>query len=182
MFIITESATMSISSALYRYICHNIVGTEEHVKTIRMMNTIRDHLSTIRQETILTSGSFGEGLEMKGSDLDVMHVLKRFEVLEDTNVHINRSITYFMMATEDAHPGFTQLRLVHSNSRSTVQLCEEIGNENFLSGVLFKQHFMDEYFSTVHGPCISDKNKEFDLAYCLHSKSWVTPSKSWLKR
>ncbi|CAC5397850.1 unnamed protein product [Mytilus coruscus] len=89
------SLTQNISMALYRYLCHSIVGSEDHVKSIRLMNTISYNLSIDNLTTVITSGSFGEGLDMKGSDLDLMFVCKGIEVYEDVKPRLNTSITYF---------------------------------------------------------------------------------------
>jgi hypothetical protein len=37
----------------------------------------------------ITSGSFGEGLEMKGSDVDLMYVFSNVHVYEDINKVFN---------------------------------------------------------------------------------------------
>lgn len=97
--------------------CNKIVGTEEHVKTIRMRNAVSDHLSSYDYMEMITSGSVGEGLEMRGSDIDLMRVMTFIEVCENTNVPINTDKTYFTMETVDAQSGFTQLRLIHINKR-----------------------------------------------------------------
>ncbi|CAG2192897.1 unnamed protein product [Mytilus edulis] len=47
------------------------------------LNAVRDNLQSNKDVTFITSGSFGEGLEMRGSDLDVMVVQKRFDVCEE---------------------------------------------------------------------------------------------------
>ncbi|CAG2215514.1 unnamed protein product [Mytilus edulis] len=117
--------TPNISLALYRYLCHNIVGTEEHVNTIRLMNTVRDNLSSDKSRTIITSGSYGEGLEMRGSDLDIMRVSKSIKVNADKQPDFDPSITYLSMDTDDVKPGFTQLRLEYSRDQYFFECCEE---------------------------------------------------------
>ncbi|CAG2237637.1 unnamed protein product [Mytilus edulis] len=54
-----KSATANKSLALYGYMCQNIVGTEEHVKNFRMMNSVRDNLTCDKCWKTITSGSFG---------------------------------------------------------------------------------------------------------------------------
>ncbi|CAC5409026.1 unnamed protein product [Mytilus coruscus] len=146
------------------------------------MNTVRDNLSNDEYNTIITSGSFGEGIEMQGSDFDVMHVLKEYDVFEESNIQINRNTAQFLMETEHTQPGFVQLRYLHSNDKCIFELCDEIRCHKYFSNVLFKQNFMNDVYSCVHGPCLSDKNGIYDVAYCLHSKSWVKPAQPWLRR
>ncbi|XP_052076794.1 uncharacterized protein LOC127714800 [Mytilus californianus] len=162
--------------------CDNIVGSEEHVKTIRMMNTVRDNLQSNNYCTHITSGSFGEGLEMKGSDLDIMYVIKVIEVCEDANFRSKRETSYFIMQIEDSQPGFIQLQLVYTNDQIIHNDCEKIGYDYYYSSFLFKRHFAENTVATVHGPCLSDERGILDLAFCLHSKSWVTPAKQWITR
>lgn len=100
--------------------CQNIVGTEEHVRIIRMMNAVNDHIASSEAMTIITSGSFGEGLKMRGSDIDGMAVEKGIEVCEDIKVRFDPNISYFSIETDDVKPGFTQLRQDHNISEQCV--------------------------------------------------------------
>ncbi|CAC5414220.1 unnamed protein product [Mytilus coruscus] len=160
--------------------CQNIVGTEKHVKTIRAMNNVRDHLQTNKSFITITSGSYGEGLQMQGSDLDIMVVRKFTEVCKDINFHLNPRRTYFTMDTEDTQLGFTKLRLIHSHDQRILEDCEKIGNGSYFSNSLVKQRLSTEYYRTVHGPCLSDKHGMLDVAFCVRSKSWITTAKQWV--
>lgn len=164
------------------YLCECIVGNEDYVKKIRIMNTVHDNLSNGEYNTIITSGSFGEGIPMPGSDIDLMHVLKEYDVFEEAKIQKNRNTAQFLMETEDTKPGFVRLRFLHSNDKSIFELCDEMRFYKYFSNVLFKENFMTDVYSCVHGPCLSDKTGLFDIAYCLHSKSWVKPAQPWLKR
>ncbi|XP_052076788.1 uncharacterized protein LOC127714793 [Mytilus californianus] len=159
-----------------------IVGTEKQVTLIRMMNSVQDNLNSSNEWTIITSGSFGEGLKMRGSDVDTMEVMKCIEVCEATTIPFNHDTSYFTIETKDTPPCFTKLRLVHTVDQRLFQLCEQIGSDYYLSSSSFKQHFLCDNFPTVHGPCISDKRGMHDLAFCVHSKSWIIPAKQWIIR
>lgn len=108
---LTDDMTRDISIALYRYLCLNIVGREDYVKQSRMMTTVRDNLTCNGDMTVVTSGSFGEGLDMRGSDLDMMYVFKKVEVYGDIKPFFNQNVTYFSMDRDAVNPGFTQLQL-----------------------------------------------------------------------
>lgn len=162
--------------------CKHITGTEEFVKTIRLMNTVRDNLNSSHDWTVITSGSFGEGIEMKGSDLDVMLVMKEVEIHENESIHINPNISHFKMETEDTHPGFTKLRLIHSHDRDVFENCIMVGRDHFFSNFLNKQRFACKSFPTIHGPCISDKGGYWDFAMCLRCTSWITSAFMWISR
>ncbi|CAG2239190.1 unnamed protein product [Mytilus edulis] len=133
-----DSATQNTSTDLYHYLCQNIVGTEEHVKSIRMMNTVRNNLQNNKRNAMIVSGSFGEGLQMRGSDIDIMTVLKYIEVCEDTNIDLNAAKTYVIMEMKDTQPGFSMLRLLHTGIEDIFQVCDKIDNEFYISNLLFK--------------------------------------------
>ncbi|XP_071126849.1 uncharacterized protein [Mytilus edulis] len=178
-----EETRDNASIALYRYMCRNIVGTEKHVKTVRMMSNVRDNLQCADHWTIITSGSHGEGLVMRGSDLDLMHVCKIAEVCEDTQIDFKPNITYFTIEEEDTQTGFPQLCLRYHTGPFVFKNCvEEIKGRFYLSNVTFKQQFINKIYPTIHGPCLSDKHGFFDFACCLRCKSWVTQSKQWIIR
>ncbi|CAG2186188.1 unnamed protein product [Mytilus edulis] len=124
-----ESAIINTSIALYHYLCQNIVGKEKDVKSIRLVNNIRDNLQSCKGTTVITSGSFGEGLLMRGSDIDLMGVVKLIEVCEDTQIYFNADRVYFEMELEDTQPGFTKLRLVHSIDWNILEDCNTIGDD-----------------------------------------------------
>ncbi|CAG2185944.1 unnamed protein product [Mytilus edulis] len=134
---LSQPATHQASIALYQYMCNHIVGTEEHVQSLRMINTVRDNLSRNEIQTTITSGSFGEGLDMRGSDVDLVKVISFIEVCENINIPFNQNITYFTMETCEAQPGSTQLRLVHEEEHFIASDSERAMSYNIL-GVVFK--------------------------------------------
>ncbi|XP_052078289.1 uncharacterized protein LOC127716216 [Mytilus californianus] len=169
-----------VSSSVYRHMCKYVVGTENHVKTIRLINTVCDNLSSDDIKVIITSGSFGEGLQMLGSDLDLMFVLKDIEVHDNrTPIVFSRSKTNFTMMTEGTKPGFVMLQLIGSPHPL---FCKKCRMGNYLSNVLFKQTFLNELGPFVHGPCISDIHGRYDMAPSLHSKYWFKPASGWVVR
>ncbi|CAC5424708.1 unnamed protein product [Mytilus coruscus] len=175
-----DNVTKNISIALYRYLCQNIVGTEDHVKQLRWINTVRDNLSSDEKITFITSGSFGEGLEMRGSDFDLMFVNKRRQV------HTVKSsslpyLGYLTMDTDDVNPGFTLLRV--NNTFGLSPNLVQLNGKYYLSSALFRQEqvIIDKTL-IIHGPCISDQNGLIDVASCLHCKTWVSPATKWTTR
>ncbi|XP_071147331.1 uncharacterized protein [Mytilus edulis] len=180
-----DTITPNISLALYNYLCHNIVGTEEHVKTVRLMNTVRDNLSSNKSLTWITSGSYGEGLEMRGSDLDIMQVRKFIKVNADKQPDFDPSITYLSMDTDDVKPGFTQLRLEYSRSQYILKRCEEHNGKHYFSSALWKGNLLlvgVDKGTTIHGPCITDKTGDIDVAVSLHCKTWISSAVNWITR
>ncbi|XP_052077036.1 uncharacterized protein LOC127715063 isoform X1 [Mytilus californianus] len=176
----TDHITQNVSKELYCYMCQNIVGTEEHVKQIRLFNAARDSLLIDEYQT---SGSFGEGLMMRGSDLDIMSVRRNIEVY-DVKPRLNQHTTYLSIDTDDVKPGFTQLRLEVCRSQNVFANCVQFAGKFYLSNTLWKQRFVEHIGKDLvfHGPCISDKHGTHDFAECLHCKTWVSPAIHWITR
>ena len=170
---------------MYQFLCHHIVGSEETVKTKRTFISIKDNLVCSKTFIKITSGSFGEGLEMKGSDIDIMHVVPYAHVYEDINkVRFNSRETSFVMDMDDCKLGFTQLQLVQCNDPYIVQMCKQVGNSFYLSNELLKFNYMEQIGqpTIIHGPCVSDMDGDNDLALCFHSREWISPAHKWIKR
>jgi hypothetical protein len=173
--------------SLYKFVCHHIVGSEETVKTKRIFNTIKDNVSIYETFIQITSGSFGEGLEMEGSDIDMMYAITCVRVYEDINkVRFNSTETSFVMDMDDCKLGFTQLRLVQCNDANILELCKQIGDSSYFSNELLKTNIMPEAQATgefhVHGPCVSSKDDTLDCAVCFHSTQWISPAHKWVRR
>ncbi|VDH98975.1 Hypothetical predicted protein [Mytilus galloprovincialis] len=150
-----------------------------------MMNNVRDYFDSNDNKSIITSGSFGEGLEMRGSDLDIIFAMNYIEVCEDKSVPLNPNKAYFTIEANATQPGYTQLRLgyEHYNKKLNIlEICEEIGGKYYCSNFCIKQRFINEFTPIVHGPCTSDKNGFYDIAYCLHCKTWIRQAQQWIKR
>ncbi|CAC5414212.1 unnamed protein product [Mytilus coruscus] len=143
--------------------CQYIVGSEDHVEQLRMMNNIRDNITTNKSFVIITSGSVGEGLVMRCSDLDFMTVMTNIEVCVDTKIKFKPNTTYLKLRTEETPPGLTRLHLVHSDIHDVMEACVEVDGEYFISNIRIK----DKKDLTIqHGPCLSDKNGLLDIAIC----------------
>ncbi|VDI41338.1 Hypothetical predicted protein [Mytilus galloprovincialis] len=133
-----DHSTQHVSRALYWYMCQHIVGTEDYVKQIRLLNAVRDNLSSNKVGISITSGSFGEGLEMRGSDLDVMFMDRNVEVY-DVKPRFHPNISYLSMNTDYEKPGFTQLRLEYSNSQTLYDNSVQFADKHYLSSTLGKK-------------------------------------------
>ncbi|VDI09412.1 Hypothetical predicted protein [Mytilus galloprovincialis] len=177
-----DTETKTISLALYRYMCQNIVGSENHVKNLRLMNTVRDNMKSKSFITFITSGSFGEGLEMRGSDLDIMCVNKNMEVYENVQTSLNSKDLYLSMDTVDVKAGFAQLQVKQNYSQSLFEYFEEHNGKNYFSSTLHKQAVLLNSNNVIHGPCISDKDGTYDCVLCLHCTSWISQASQWITR
>lgn len=147
------------------------------------MNTVGDKLYDEEDHMMITSGSFGEGLELRGSDIDLMFVLKRFMVHEHiTYVPFNATKSYFTLMTDDKKPGYAMLRLNKSHNPFVLNICEQFRGNTYLSNILLKQSFLTRSTSVIHGPCVSDIRGNFDYAICLPGNVWTKPASHWIFR
>ncbi|CAG2252137.1 unnamed protein product [Mytilus edulis] len=132
------------SLSFYKYLCQTI-GSEEDVRIRRLGFVIRD---IGRNDIIfITSGSKGEGLNLNGSDLDLMFIDRYLKVYEsEADVVLEGRGLPVMMYTEDTPPCFTLLHLLtyHKNQtlvRVSVSLLNILDTHHMgyaLSSELFK--------------------------------------------
>ncbi|XP_052098836.1 uncharacterized protein LOC127733523 [Mytilus californianus] len=179
-----DVTTTCMSLALYKYMCQNIVGSEEYVRTIRILINVRDNLTTNDSNVVITGGSFGEGLDLHGGDIDIVQAQTYIDVSEERKFAFDFCKTYFKMETETIHPGYTMLLLLFSNNRNAFQHCKELNGKYYFSNALFKQVFLDSKngVDIIHGPCLSTKEGDYDFAYALHSKLWISAAENWITR
>lgn len=172
----------------YKYICQKI-GSEEDVRVRRLTFVIVDNGS----ESCITSGSQGEGLNLNGSDLDLMFIDRWAHVYQSkADVVIKGKGTPIMMYTEDTPPCFTQLYLITNHQNKTmssisVSLLNMLDSNHLglaISSKLYKlSHKSITSWSTkIHGPCLSDNSGEFVMAYCLKCDKWICQAKPWVSR
>ncbi|CAC5394977.1 unnamed protein product [Mytilus coruscus] len=176
-----DVTTTCISLVLYKYLCQNKEGSEEYVRTIRMLINLRDNLTTNDLNVVITGGSFGEGLDLYGGDIDIVQAQTYIEVSEFA---FDFCKTYFKMETESEYPGYTMLLLIFTTNSNAFQHCKKLNGKYYFSNVLFKQVFL--YSKTgvniIHGPCLSTEDGDYDYAHALHSKLWISAAENWITR
>ncbi|VDI82312.1 Hypothetical predicted protein [Mytilus galloprovincialis] len=140
--------------------------------------------------TILSSGSLAEGIDLPGSDIDMMYVTKDVDVIRDIK-NINHSVrrTTLVMENDYDHPGFTRLRLIAGGDGISTfiqpNFFESTRQGLYLSVNTFVSNIKDnlpnvQYSS--HGPCLSDDNQYMDFAFCLRSKYIPYNAIPWASR
>ncbi|CAC5366520.1 unnamed protein product [Mytilus coruscus] len=161
---------------LYEHLVER-VGTEIDIRTRQRLFIISDNIENefSSHQIKISSGSLAEGLDLPGSDIDIMYVNKIEEADIIQNVRsIKRPIhrTTYVMETDIDHPGFTRLRLVAEKKKGSffvpfagkslylrVNPFVEMNKQSIPTMAVFK-----------HGPCLSDQNQMIDFAFCLRSK------------
>ncbi|CAC5384159.1 unnamed protein product [Mytilus coruscus] len=165
---------------LYEHLIQ-IVGTEIDIRKRQRLFIIHDRIcnsSCFKNRTQISSGSLAEGLDLPGSDMDIMFVLNNYIIEITQNAkNIKNPIHSNMFATEIDidHPGFARLRHVAAqNEVSPREECDHCplstctGTQFYLPVKPFLD-LVKQVFSSMnpceHGPCTSDQ----DQTQLLHS-------------
>ncbi|XP_052083353.1 uncharacterized protein LOC127720674 [Mytilus californianus] len=177
----------SESLDFYKYLCQKI-GSEKVVKIRRLVSTVRD----IGQNgKVITSGSKGEGLDLNGSDVDMMYVDPYGKVYQtETEVQSQIYPLPLIMNTEETQPCFTQLLILNHDIKTTPNVLQKHHRGFMLSSELYKlscknvaQVSIPALFSgKIHGPCISNKEDTLDIAWCFKCDKWIFQAEPWVCR
>lgn len=166
------------------------VGKETDIRYRQRLFIIEDVIRNIIRPsfTRFVSGSLSEGLDLPGSDIDIMYVVPLAEAVSDTQ--IIKDITTLLMETDASHPGFTRLRLLAGGfeDSSPISICIrdsllESREGLYLASDLFiknLQHRLSSFL--LHGPCLSDSNQTVDFAVCFRCKSFPNNAMQWVYR
>ena len=169
-----------------------VVGSEMDIRIRQNMFLMKDRIvnKVNKYITQVSSGSLAEGLDLPGSDMDVMVVLNYVQVIQNVQ-HMNRSPRYTTLLLEDDMeiPGFSRLKLIAKGDQqhiyTTLECFVETVNGLFSSNILFIRKFIElaiNHKQSAHGPCLSDKDQTLDLAYCFHLYSWPRQAEQWIYR
>ena len=170
----------------------SVVGSEMDIRIRQNMFLIKDNISNFKNTkvTMVSSGSLAEGLDLPGSDIDVMFVLSGARVIQNVQ-HMNRSARYTTLLMDDGmeFPGFSRLKLIdkgdHEYKYTSLECFVETINGMYLSNILFIRQFLggrNIFKQSLHGPCLSDKDEALDMAFCFRMHSWPRQAEQWLYR
>ncbi|CAC5425471.1 unnamed protein product [Mytilus coruscus] len=141
--------------------------------------------------TEITAGSLAEGLDLPGSDIDIMYVIKDVEEKRDEkNTKHQVKYTTLVIETDNEYPGFTRLRLLAGGEREsyfTSPGCFEVTRKGLYLSVntfvsINKKMHHHHYIVSSHSPCLLDHCQNVDYAYCLRSKYLPYNAISWASR
>ncbi|CAC5411654.1 unnamed protein product [Mytilus coruscus] len=181
----------------YKYLSQKI-GSEEVVRARRLKFLSGDFCLSNKFHSHISSGSRGEGLNLKGSDYDFMTILKVYSVYESEKDVVQDLKLVFVMDTDDTPPGFTHLRLYTNYKPGIVNefflnffkpILQQHRGENLLSSELYKyfliKNINDRYPNcpfemNIHGPCLSDIFNCFDFAGCLKADQFNSKRRNTL--
>ncbi|XP_063411863.1 uncharacterized protein LOC134694746 [Mytilus trossulus] len=171
------------SLRLYKYLCDEIVGSENIVRYKRLYCKLHDDVLNYYDSEIISSGSKAEGLDIPGSDIDMMLLLKTWEAHESKPDNKKEVI---ILDTENALPGFALLKVTDDVSFIFLPTITVQGNiiasDDFLDYISTKEELNDA-LSEIHGPSLSHSFfSEIDIVPCLKCHTWPSVAKQWLLR
>ncbi|XP_052083748.1 uncharacterized protein LOC127721112 [Mytilus californianus] len=88
------------------------------------------------------------------------------------NIKLKEQSTILVMETSIEHPGFTRLRFI-AIGETEIVFVTNTGKDLYFSVNVFLdtvKSILGNFNLSQHGPCLSDPNQTFDLAFCLRSK------------
>ncbi|XP_063408186.1 uncharacterized protein LOC134691551 [Mytilus trossulus] len=167
------------------------VGTEIDIRKRQQLFIIEDLIhkkSTDRRSPTISSGSLAEGIDLQGSDIDIMCVIKSLDVVQDErNIKHPVQRKTLLMETDTDHPGFCRLRLIAggdgTNNSMTYEYVESKGFYLSVNELVCNINKMvPEYKLSPHGPCLSDQFQIYDFAFCLRCKYLPYNAMPWAWR
>ena len=177
-----------VSVKLYKYMCDEVVGSEKVVNCRRQFFNVYDDVQNNRGDNpwhFISSGSKAEGLNLPGSDYDVMYINKHILVyeLEDvlSNYHDLRTKPDLVLDFDNAVAGFTLLRIYDVREWRSKELINIYEDGSFLSNQTWKRVFIGDNY-VINGPCLSDKLGTIDEAYCIRYTKWPSVGRQWIDR
>ncbi|XP_052083838.1 uncharacterized protein LOC127721192 [Mytilus californianus] len=184
-----QSHTAVYQSILPRLM--NIVGSEKDIRERQRLFLQHDLMINhgVDSSAYISSGSLAEGIDLPGSDIDIMIVMKEFQIIKDKQ-HINllTEIATLLMEVDAQHPGFSKLKLVNDGGCTNVFLKKCLtytihgtywSSTMLMSALTQKNPFLNLH---IHGPCLSDEQENQDLAFCLRSHHWPCNAEAWIYR
>ena len=190
-------------SAILSALLDDVVGTSEVVAIRQDGCRITDCLlSTMNKHNVYFTGSKSEGLDLPGSDFDLMAerndwlCIKVIQSLDERSTLSPYSI--FLMSTENVCPGFVLLKHVNEtmNNQILFLLSQSMNGLLYLSSDLTVEYYLSHQSMsdrnvtrTRQGPSVEswheymDKSKSgMDDVLTIHCDFWPTQASEWTQR
>ncbi|CAC5363436.1 unnamed protein product [Mytilus coruscus] len=173
------------SKEKYRYQrLQKIVGTEKAVRSRQRLFKLNDFVDNNAglNTTKLSSGSLAEGLDLPGSDIDIMYIVHNIDVVQDVKEVYRSGHATFLMEKCNKYPGFAKLKLVTKHKACVSFLVQTETGIYFSSQRLMKFLRGTKNNGQIHGPCLSDPYQHEDIAFSLRSRIWPREAVNWIYR
>ncbi|VDI42874.1 Hypothetical predicted protein [Mytilus galloprovincialis] len=161
-----------------------IVGTEKTVRSRQRLFKLNDFVDKYAglSTTKLSSGSLSEGLDLPGSDIDIMFIVHNVDIVQDVKDVYRPGHAIFLMEKCNKYPGFTKLKLL-TKHKDWVSFIVQTKTGIYFSSQRFMQFLRGtKKYGQIHGPCLSDPYQHEDIAFCLRSRDWPYEAQNWIYR
>lgn len=176
-----------LSCELYDYLSNFVVGSEKAVKYRRCFYRCFDDCLNFKKGKLISSGSKAEGLDLPGSDLDLMFLLE--EVVVD-KTHSGEKEELFVLDTDNASPGFALIKVPENKSefrdvRKSITGCflsNDYIKERAFSKASMPAQVMQKSFK-IQGPSVDIALKgvfDVDFVISLSCREWPNVARMWI--
>ena len=192
-------------SAILSLLLDEVTGTQEAINIRQDYCRLFDSIaSTVLLGEQYYTGSRAEGLDLPGSDDDVMQKINnlfKLKVVQSLNETSNTPIyEEFLLCTETTNPGFVLLRRIrqHTQIRTPMlkRAIEILDSQEYLSSnkvVSNALHFIHTVQSTATGtrqepsmelrlPHKDPSEPGYDQVLCIHCDFWPNDATEWVRR
>ena len=174
-------------------ILQEIVGPAHIVKINHEVIKLANDINTNSNIKLIFTGSYGEGIRFKSSDIDTMieeNSVRVVTKMEHAALYQSSSISCLMyMDTRHSRPGFAMLQLLTRPQTDFVYAKASITHNGrvYVGSKQFREEKFQDYrtsTSYIHGPCTSDVlgDKEVDYAFCTRSDVWPPQARGCIQR
>ena len=191
-------------SVLLSHLLDDVVGTEEMVKVRQDFCRIYDCIQSTTDsynDNVYYTGSKAEGLDLPGSDHDVMMDINNqanlliIQKLQDAPTSVHNNVFY--MKTENVSPCFAMLRSVNQVQHGLLfDACQLIDNAMYLSSYLLVHNATSDMNTNTHcktiarqGPSIEGWDSYMDPSQSgtdnvlsIHCPFWPDSTTEWRTR
>ena len=157
-------------------------------QTLLIMDKIYNKVSI--EETKVSCGSLAEGLDLPGSDKDVLFVLNDVQIIQNVQ-DMNRSArcTTFLVDDDIEFPGYFRLKLIAVGDQIYIFTLPECFAKTKNGIYVLSPAFLRKLIETAphyklyeHGPSLTDKDRVLDIVFCFHLYSWPRQAEKWICR
>lgn len=156
-----------------------IIGTEDTVRIRRkIINEKFPYDVKILGGYMFASGSRAEGLDMKGSDTDIMVI---DGLAYESNIPTESLITYrYDSMLHNSQPGYVIVQIEVQGYSPEIYASGNV--KTFMSSVL--PFFKSAFSFTPHGPAMTAGScgEDLDIVPCLKSATWPKIASEWIQR
>lgn len=160
------------------------MGTEKTVRLRQRLFKLNDFVDKYAglRTTKLSSGSLSEGLDLPGSDIDIMFIVHNVDIVQDVKEVYRPGHAIFLMEKCNKYPGFAKLKLL-TKHKDWVSFIVQTKTGIYFSSQRFMQFLRGTKDNgQIHGPCLSDPYQHEDIAFCLRSRDWPYEAQNWIYR